>query len=108
MSALDDFGTGYGSLTYQRNLHVQYLKIDVSFVRGMAESETDQRLVQSIVKLARDFGQQTVAEGVEDEKTLQMLRQYGVDYAQGYHIGRPLPLESVGAHRAASKLAPSA
>ncbi len=87
--ALDDFGTGYGSLTYQRNLAVQYLKIDISFVRGMAESTADQQVVKSIVSLARDYGQQTVAEGVEDQRTLQLLRDFGVDYAQGFHIGRP-------------------
>lgn len=90
--ALDDFGTGYGSLTYQRHLVVQYLKIDISFVRGMAASTADQQVVRSIVKLAQDYGQQTVAEGVEDEQTLQLLRTFGVDYAQGFHIGRPLPL----------------
>jgi len=90
--ALDDFGTGYGSLTYQRHLIVQFLKIDISFVRGMADSHADQLVVKSIVKLARDFGQQTIAEGVEDEQTLQLLREFGVDYAQGYHLGRPSPL----------------
>ncbi len=87
--ALDDFGTGYGSLTYQRQLVVQYLKIDISFVRDMADSEADQRVVKSIVRLAKDYGQQTVAEGVEDQETLQLLSDFGVDYAQGFHIGRP-------------------
>jgi len=87
--ALDDFGTGFGSLTYQRHLAVQYLKIDRSFVSGMAGSAADQQVVKSIVKLALDYGQQTVAEGVEDEQTLQLLRALGVDYAQGYHLGRP-------------------
>ena len=90
--ALDDFGTGFGSLTYQRNLVVQYLKIDISFVLGMSASRADQRVVKSIVRLARDYGQQTVAEGVEDEQTLELLRDFGVDYAQGYHVGRPQPL----------------
>jgi len=70
---------------------VQYLKIDISFVRAMAASPDDQRVVKSIVKLARDYGQQTVAEGVEDERTLQPLRKFGVDYAQGFHLGRPGP-----------------
>lgn len=93
--ALDDFGTGYGSLTYQRNLVVQYLKIDISFVRGVADSDGDQQVVKSIVKLAKDYGQQTVAEGVEDEQTLQLLREFGVDYAQGFHIGRPAMVASL-------------
>jgi EAL domain-containing protein (putative c-di-GMP-specific phosphodiesterase class I) len=88
-----DFGTGFGSLTYQRHLVVQYLKIDISFVRDMAASAADQKVVKSIVKLAQDFGQQTVAEGVEDEQTLELLREFGVDYAQGFHIGRPRPVE---------------
>ena len=54
-------------------------------------NESDQRIVQTIVRMARDFGQQTIAEGVEDEATLALLRSYGVDFAQGYFIGRPLP-----------------
>lgn len=94
--ALDDFGTGYGSFTYQRNLIVQFLKIDISFVRGMAESDADRQVVKSIVSLARDYGQQTIAEGVEDDETLRLLRQFGVDYAQGFHIGRPTLVKGVG------------
>ena len=61
----------------------------MSFVRGMVDSTADQQVVTSIVKLAQGFGQQTVAEGVEDEETLQLLREFGVDYAQGYHLGHP-------------------
>jgi EAL domain-containing protein (putative c-di-GMP-specific phosphodiesterase class I) len=90
--ALDDFGTGYGALTYQRQLAVQFLKIDISFVRNMARNADDQRVVKSIVGLAREYGQATIAEGVEDEETLELLREYGVDFAQGFHIGRPAPL----------------
>ena len=72
--ALDDFGTGFGSLTYLRQLAVQFLKIDISFVGGLTGIEADQQVVRSIVRLARDHGQQTVAEGVEDEATLELLR----------------------------------
>lgn len=89
--SLDDFGTGYGSLTYLRQFPIAYLKIDVEFVREMTQSEPDQRLVQAIVHIARSFGQKTVAEGVEDEHTLNLLRDFGVDFAQGYHLGRPAP-----------------
>jgi PAS domain S-box-containing protein len=89
--SLDDFGTGYGSLTYLRQLPIAYLKIDLQFVREMAQSEPDQRLVRAIVHIAQSFGQRTVAEGVEDEETLTLLRAFGVDFAQGYHIGRPAP-----------------
>jgi EAL domain-containing protein (putative c-di-GMP-specific phosphodiesterase class I) len=89
--ALDDFGTGFGSFNYLKSLPAQFLKIDIEFVRDLVNSESDQRIVQTIVRMARDFGQQTIAEGVEDEATLALLRSYGVDFAQGYFIGRPLP-----------------
>lgn len=90
--ALDDFGTGYGSLTYLRSLPVQLLKIDTSFVRGLAGSRDDQRMVRAIVAMARELDLRTVAEGVEDRATLRLVRRYGVDYAQGFLIGRPQPL----------------
>ena len=91
--ALDDFGTGFGSFSYLKSFPAQYLKIDIEFVRELIHSESDQRIVQTIVRMARDFGQQTIAEGVEDAATLELLRGYGVDFAQGYFIGRPLPAE---------------
>jgi EAL domain-containing protein (putative c-di-GMP-specific phosphodiesterase class I) len=87
--ALDDFGTGYGSFTYLKHLPVTELKIDIDFVRGLAEDPTDQRLVKSIISVARNFNMKTVAEGVEDEATLQLLRTLGVDFVQGYHVGYP-------------------
>ena len=90
--ALDDFGTGFGSLTYLRRLPVGYLKIDQSFVRDLASSAEDQAMVRGIVAIARELGVLTVAEGIEDEATLKLLREFGVDYAQGYLIGRPAPL----------------
>jgi EAL domain-containing protein (putative c-di-GMP-specific phosphodiesterase class I) len=90
--ALDDFGTGFGSLTYLRHLPVQYLKIDSAFVRDLVSSPEDQRMVQSIVGMAGQFGLRTVAEGVEDAETLAMVREFGVDLAQGFGIGRPKPL----------------
>jgi PAS domain S-box-containing protein len=90
--ALDDFGTGFGTLTYLKLLPVQYLKIDVEFVRDLATNQTNQYLVKAIVSLARGLGQKTIAEGVEDEETLVLLHEYGVDFAQGYHLGRPAPM----------------
>jgi PAS domain S-box-containing protein len=90
--ALDDFGTGFATLTYLKLLPVQYLKIDVEFVRDLATSQTNQYLVKAIVSLARGLGQKTIAEGVEDEETLALLHEYGVDFAQGYHLGRPAPM----------------
>jgi PAS domain S-box-containing protein len=94
--ALDDFGTGFATLTYLKLLPVQYLKIDVEFVRDLATNQTNQYLVKAIVSLARGLGQKTIAEGVEDEETLVLLHEYGVDFAQGYHLGRPAPMTRPG------------
>lgn len=91
--ALDDFGTGFSTFTYLRELPVDHLKIDRSFVRDLARSEQDQRVVRSIVSIAREFGHETVAEGVEDQASLGLLASLGVDYAQGYHLGRPAPVD---------------
>lgn len=90
--ALDDFGTGFGGFTYLKRLDVDYLKIDIEFVRDLPRNQASQHVVRAVVGLARDFGQKTVAEGVEDADTLELLRDLGVDYAQGYHIGRPAPV----------------
>ncbi len=92
--ALDDFGTGYGSFTYLKHLPVTELKIDIEFVRGLVDDPANQRIVRSLVDVATNFEMQTVAEGVEDEATLELLREFGVDLVQGYHLGRPAPLES--------------
>jgi EAL domain-containing protein (putative c-di-GMP-specific phosphodiesterase class I) len=93
--ALDDFGTGFGGFTYLKNLPIQYIKIDIEFVRELVSNPANRHVVEAIVSLARGFGQQTIAEGVEDAETLQLLREYGVDFAQGYHIGRPAPVDDV-------------
>ncbi|HUE25362.1 MAG TPA: EAL domain-containing protein [Solirubrobacteraceae bacterium] len=90
--ALDDFGTGFGSFTYLKRLPVSYLKIDIEFVRNLRSSNANQHLVRAIVNLAQGFGHETIAEGVEDEETLLMLREFGVDYAQGFHLGPPAPI----------------
>jgi PAS domain S-box-containing protein len=89
--ALDDFGTGYGSFTYLKHLSIECLKIDMHFIRDLVHSESDRRVVRSIARIADDFGIDTVAEGVENEETLELLREYGVHYAQGYHLGHPAP-----------------
>jgi diguanylate cyclase (GGDEF)-like protein/PAS domain S-box-containing protein len=90
--ALDDFGTGYGSLVYLKNLPVSQLKIDIEFVRDLVRSAADQRLVSAIVQMARPLELETVAEGVENQATLQLLSDIGVDFAQGFHIHKPAPL----------------
>jgi EAL domain-containing protein (putative c-di-GMP-specific phosphodiesterase class I) len=91
--ALDDFGTGFGSFTYLRSLPLRYLKIDVSFVRDLVHVPDDGRVVRSIIGIAQEFGLQTIAEGVEDAATLELLREMGADFAQGHHLGRPEPLQ---------------
>lgn len=90
--ALDDFGTGYGGFTYLKKLAVDFLKIDIEFVRDLAHNEASRHVVQAVVHLARSFGLQTVAEGVEDPACLALLRELGVDLAQGFHLGRPVPI----------------
>jgi len=90
--ALDDFGVGHGSFTYLRHLPVDYLKIDIQFVRNLLTDADDQQVIRAIIGVAKQFDIKTIAEGVEDEATLKKLLQMGVDYAQGYHIGRPMPL----------------
>ena len=90
--ALDDFGTGFGSFTYLKTLPISLLKIDIEFVRDLVSNLANQHLVKATVGLARDFGYETIAEGVEDAETLALLKRYGVHFAQGYHVGRPVSL----------------
>jgi PAS domain S-box-containing protein len=90
--ALDDFGTGYGSFTYLKHLPVRYIKIDTEFVRTLRADSPDRQVVSAIVDVARNFGIETIAEGVEAKETAELLRALGVHYAQGYHFGRPAPL----------------
>jgi PAS domain S-box-containing protein len=91
--ALDDFGTGFGSFTYLKTVPVTYLKIDVEFVRDLGSNPANQHVVRAIVGLADGFGYKTIAEGVEDAETLALLTDYGVDFAQGFYLGRPAPIE---------------
>jgi EAL domain-containing protein (putative c-di-GMP-specific phosphodiesterase class I) len=90
MVALDDFGAGFGSFQYL-NLPFDYLKIDGGFIRALPDSPTDQLVVQALVGLARGMGVRTIAEYVTDRATFELLRGYGVDYAQGFELGRPHP-----------------
>jgi EAL domain-containing protein (putative c-di-GMP-specific phosphodiesterase class I) len=90
--ALDDFGAGFGSFQYLKHLPFSYLKIDGDFIRGLPVSRTDQLVVKALAGLVRGMGRQTIAEFVGDEPTMSMLRCYGVDYAQGFEVGRPGPV----------------
>jgi diguanylate cyclase (GGDEF)-like protein/PAS domain S-box-containing protein len=89
--SLDDFGTGYSSLTNLRELPIDELKIDKSFVSGMTASEADMAIVRTMVDLAHGLGKQVCAEGVEDEETWHKLGAMGCDLAQGYWMCKPLP-----------------
>jgi len=92
--ALDDFGTGLSSFAYLKQFPVDYLKIDGSFIRHLATNAVDREIVSSINDIGHRLGVSTVAESVEDEQTLEALRVIGVDFAQGYVIGRPQPLDA--------------
>ena len=98
--ALDDFGSGFSSFAYLKHLPVDKLKIDGSFVKGMAHSSVDQAMVESMNQVAHALGKQTVAECVENEATLTILKEMGVDRAQGNHIGRPHEVPAVILQRA--------
>src|SRR3569832_1061868 len=88
--SIDDFGTGYSSLAYLKQLPVAELKIDKSFVIGMALDENDATIVRSTIDLAHNIGLRVVAEGVEDKRTYEMLGELGCDAVQGYYISRPV------------------
>jgi len=88
--AIDDYGAGFGPFAYLKKMPFDVIKIDGMFVREMSQNDADQLVVKAIVEIARGLGKRTIAEFVEDEATTQMLREYGVDMAQGYHLGRPV------------------
>ena len=93
--AIDDFGTGYSSLAYLKTLPVQTIKIDKSFVLKLASDDSDQQIVRTVLNLAAVFHLCVVAEGVEDERSLQILKDGGCDIAQGYFISRPLTVPAM-------------
>jgi diguanylate cyclase (GGDEF)-like protein len=92
--AVDDFGTGYSSLAYLSRLPINELKIDRSFVSPMLQDASDLIIVRSTINLAHDLGLAIIAEGVEDEPTLERLTELGCDRVQGFHLGRPMPPEA--------------
>jgi diguanylate cyclase (GGDEF)-like protein len=93
--SIDDFGTGYSSLAYLRRLPVNELKVDRSFVMDMLANPSSDAIVSSTIQLGHSLGLTVVAEGVEDEATLKALKAMRCDYAQGYHIARPMPFEQL-------------
>jgi len=88
--AIDDYGAGFGPFHYLKQIPFDLIKIDGSFIRDLPNSDADQLTVQAIVQIARGLGKTTIAEYVQDDTTTTMLREYGVDMAQGYHLGRPV------------------
>lgn len=97
--ALDDFGIGFSSFNHLKRLFVDYLKIDGSLIRDILHSPEDQLLVKAMVGVARGLGKQTIAKFVNSNETIRLLQEYGVDYAQGYFIGKPSAMPAVSAFR---------
>jgi EAL domain-containing protein (putative c-di-GMP-specific phosphodiesterase class I) len=100
--SIDDFGTGQSSLTYLHLLPVQEVKIDRSFVARLVEGSPEAAIARSVVDLAHNLGMTALAEGIEDESALELLRSYGCDLGQGWHLGRPMPGSEVAGWRAAA------
>lgn len=91
--SVDDFGSGFSSFAYLKELPADYIKLDGSFIRNMEQDPIDQALVKSMIEVIQAIGKKAVAEYVENEALLKLLINMGIDYAQGYHIGRPQPVE---------------
>jgi diguanylate cyclase (GGDEF)-like protein/PAS domain S-box-containing protein len=105
--ALDDFGAGFGSFYYLKYLPLEFLKIDGDFITDLASNVIDQAMVRAIVDLSVRLGKATIAEFVPDAETVDLLREYGVDFAQGYHVGRPQPVEELWAESGAGEAVPA-
>lgn len=93
--ALDDFGTGLSSFSYLRQLPVDYLKIDGVFVRDIVSDQTDLAMVRAINDIGKTLHKKTIAEFVENDETLELLKDMGVDYVQGYGPHRPCQLQDI-------------
>jgi len=104
--ALDDFGSGLSSFGYLRNLPVDMVKIDGAFIRNIGNNEIDLAMVKSISEIVGKMGKQTTAEYVESAQALSLLKEIGVDFAQGYYLGKPIPLELI-THESVRRSGPS-
>ena len=93
--SIDDFGTGFSSMTYLKQLPVNELKIDKSFIIGLDTDESNDAIVRSTIDLAHNLGLSVVAEGIETEMVFKLLQKYKCDMAQGYHLSRPIPAEEL-------------
>ena len=92
---IDDFGTGYSSLSYLSQLPVDYVKIDISFVRKVSDDAKTYSIVKTIIYLAKELGMKTIAEGVENKNQIKLLKQAGCDYLQGFYFSKPVPAEKI-------------
>lgn len=93
--SVDDFGSGFSSFAYLKNLPADYIKLDGSFIQNLHRDNIDQTLVRSMIQVIQALGKKAVAEYVENQAILDILRAMGVDFVQGYHIGYPLPIEKI-------------
>jgi diguanylate cyclase len=93
--AIDDYGTGLSTLDYLKKIPANEIKIDQSFVRGIADNRSDRLMVQSTINLAHSLGRRVVAEGVEQKDILDLLIEMECDVAQGFAIGRPMSLDAL-------------
>jgi len=93
--ALDDFGVGFSSFNYVKELPVDLVKIDGAFITHLAERRDSQVVVKALVDVARGFGKRTVAEFVDSAETVERLRELQVDFAQGFHVGQPIPRDQL-------------
>jgi EAL domain-containing protein (putative c-di-GMP-specific phosphodiesterase class I) len=105
---LDDFGSGFSSFSYLKHLDADVLKIDGQFIRDLAKDRANQLVVQAIVAVAKGLGKSTIAEFVEDQASLDLLTQYGVNAVQGYHLGLPSPAHDAFVHRTLARFSPIA
>jgi diguanylate cyclase (GGDEF)-like protein/PAS domain S-box-containing protein len=103
--ALDDFGAGFASFGYLKHLSFDVLKIDGEFIRGLHDNPTDRLVVEAVVGIARGLGKPSLAEFVTDARTLETVRSLGIDFAQGFHLGRPIPVEVAFGEGVASDVA---
>jgi len=93
--SVDDFGSGFSSFAYLKNLPADYIKLDGSFIQNLHKDTVDQSLVQAMIQVIQALGKKAVAEYVENEEILMILKSMGVDFVQGYHIGHPVPVEKI-------------
>jgi EAL domain-containing protein (putative c-di-GMP-specific phosphodiesterase class I) len=94
-TSIDDFGTGYSSLAYIKRYNIDYVKIDKSFISSITHDEHDLAIVEAIIVMAHKLGMKVIAEGIENKEQQERLKSLGCDYAQGYYIGRPMPLNEM-------------